>query len=108
MADICLKSVTCAAFDPYEGAEFTVTAFGNEYTFTLADAQALPAPKVVPAGCRAEPFTLKFKGPEDVHLPQGTYTVSNAQCGTAEIFLVPVTEMPGGDASTVVYQAVFN
>ena len=114
MADICLKSATCDVFSPYKGAQFTVSpvvednSATKEYTFTLADAAALPTPKVVPEGCRAAPFTLSFQGPQGLLLQQGIYNVTHPECGTAQIFLVPVTEVPGGSASTVFYQAVFS
>ena len=49
------------------------------------------------------PFTLVFRGPGPVVLPQQTYTVQHEEMGEMEIFLVPI----GSDAKGVRYEAVF-
>jgi hypothetical protein len=51
-----------------------------------------------------ERFSLYFRGPGDLFLPQGTYMLENEGMGEAHIFLVPV----GRDESGFRYEAVFN
>ena len=51
-----------------------------------------------------ERFSITFRGPEDIFMPQQTYTLEHEQMDAFEVFLVPV----GRDASGYQYQAVFN
>jgi hypothetical protein len=51
-----------------------------------------------------QPFTLTFRGPGNVRLPQGTYKMRNAQLGDMEIFLVPIA----ADENSSRLEAVFN
>src|SRR5437764_14080846 len=51
-----------------------------------------------------ERFSVFFKGPADILLPQHVYTLEHEQMGTFDIFLVPVAR----DASGCRYEAVFN
>lgn len=51
-----------------------------------------------------EAFSVFFLGPADRFMPQGTRTLSHAQFGEMDIFLVPVTKMNSGFE----YEAVFN
>ncbi len=49
------------------------------------------------------PFTLVFRGPGPVVLPQRIYPVEHDELGTMEIFLVPI----GPDGESMKYEAVF-
>ncbi|PYS89450.1 MAG: hypothetical protein DMF64_17670 [Acidobacteria bacterium] len=51
-----------------------------------------------------ERFSVFFKGPGDILMPQHTYTLEHEQLGTFDIFLVPTTP----DESGFRYEAVFN
>ena len=50
-----------------------------------------------------EPFALEFRGDASVRLPQHIYTVSHAQLGTMEIFLVQIA----ADSTGAYFEAVF-
>jgi hypothetical protein len=51
-----------------------------------------------------ERFSVSFYGPEDIYMPQQTYTLEHERMGVFDIFLVPT----GRDARGFQYQAVFN
>ena len=52
---------------------------------------------------RGRPFSIVFRGPKDVLLPQRIYRVEHAGIGAFEIFLVPIGPDGGGHR----YEAVF-
>ena len=49
------------------------------------------------------PFSIVFRGPGDVLLPQRIYRTEHAQIGSFELFLVPI----GPDEKGLRYEAVF-
>lgn len=49
------------------------------------------------------PFSLVFRAPKDVYLPQKTYTLEHQELGNLQIFLVPVQP----DETHTYYEAVF-
>ena len=51
-----------------------------------------------------ERFSLFFRGPADIFVPQGTYTLEHEQMGALDIFLVPVARGERG----FLYESVFN
>jgi hypothetical protein len=53
---------------------------------------------------RQEQFSLLFRGPLALFLPQQLYRMDHESFGSFEIFLVPV----GRDAENFLYEAVFN
>jgi len=53
---------------------------------------------------RQEQFSIVFRGPIEVFLGQGTYSIEHDKIGTFDLFLVPVAEDDRGFS----YQAVFN
>jgi hypothetical protein len=53
---------------------------------------------------RRQAFSLIFRGPKAVVLPQRIYRLENDDLGTLEIFLVPI----GPDSIGMRYQAIFN
>ena len=53
---------------------------------------------------RQEQFSLFFRGPADVYLPQMTYHTEHDALGELDLFIVPVGRQPDGFR----YEAVFN
>ena len=51
-----------------------------------------------------EAFSIVFRGPRDISIPQGIYTLEHETAGTVEIFLVPI----GPDEKGMCFEAVFN
>jgi len=51
-----------------------------------------------------ERFSLSFRGPDDIFMPQNTYTLEHERMGEFQIFLVPIAR----DDDGFTYQAVFN
>lgn len=51
-----------------------------------------------------ESFSLVFRGPMNLALPQRTFSLQNVAMGPMEIFLVPI----GPDGKGLQYEAVFN
>lgn len=89
-------------FAPHVRETFSLTVGESSMDVTLVQAQRRPT-RVV-AGIRAEPFTLYFKSPSPVLLPQKIYPFSNPAMGKLSIFIVPVAREKDG----VIYEAVFN
>jgi len=52
---------------------------------------------------KREPFSILFRGPLQVYLPQSIYTVEHPKMGRIDIFLVPV----GPDKKGMLFEAVF-
>lgn len=53
---------------------------------------------------RQEQFSVFFRGPADVYLPQMTYRMEHDALGPLDLFIVPVGRGPEGFQ----YEAVFN
>jgi hypothetical protein len=51
-----------------------------------------------------ERFSLFFRGPSDIFMPQQTYRLGHDQMGELDIFLVPVARESDG----FLYEAIFN
>ena len=51
-----------------------------------------------------ERFSLFFRGPADIFIPQGTYSLEHERMGALEIFIVPVKR----DEQGFRYESVFN
>jgi hypothetical protein len=87
-----------AFFESRLNSRFQVTEGPVE--LTLVECKSLPAHK----GSIREPFSLTFRGPVEVFLPQRMYELRNEQTEPVAIFLVPV----GRDAAGFLYEAIFN
>ena len=100
-----LADVTLETFEPLLGTTFELQvsdAEGARHALGLELRAAEPSP--APPGDRGRPpFSLMFRGPADLQLPQATYSLAHAELGTVELFLVPV----GRGADGVDYEAVF-
>ncbi len=79
---------------------FTITHEGTDHEVQLIEAKDLGSGA---DGGRA-PFSLLFRGPEGMDLPQASYQVAHDKLGGGEIFLVPLG--PGKEG--MLYEAVFN
>lgn len=53
---------------------------------------------------RQEQFSLLFRGPQDVPLPQGMFQLEHDKMGAFDLFMVPVRK----DEDGFYYEAVFN
>ena len=53
---------------------------------------------------RQEQFSIFFRGPADIYLPQMTYRMEHDALGQLDLFIVPVGRGPEGFQ----YEAVFN
>jgi hypothetical protein len=100
-----LADVTLETFEPQLGTTFELEvsdAEGARHVLGLELSEAASSP--APPGDRGRPpFTLLFRGPADLLLPQATYALAHAELGTVEIFIVPI----GHSVDGVDYQAVF-
>ena len=79
---------------------FTITHEGTDHAVQLIEA------KKFASGAEGDrvPFSLLFRGPEGMDLPQAIYQVAHDKLGDGEIFLVPLG--PGKEG--MLYEAVFN
>jgi len=84
-----------------EALDVELTADATEPQ-TLVELKPLPAHKF--PGMLRDPFSLMFRSPSPVEMPQKIYRLKNEAMGALDIFLVPV----GRDQHGTIYQAVFN
>jgi hypothetical protein len=95
-----LAKVQCADFAPCVNQDFVIATSAAPLVLQLSSAQPHEAPE---AAMRVS-FTLTFRGPPPLRLPQGIYKLSNAQLGEMEIFLVQIA----ADQKSSTFEAVFN
>nr|WP_245465814.1 hypothetical protein [Mesorhizobium sp. M7A.T.Ca.TU.009.02.1.1] len=81
-----------------QGQTFTIEAGGRQIPLELSAVKPIAASPRPGGG-----FSLLFKGPRDIALPQATYLFTG-ESGSHEIFIVPVA----ADATGRLYEAVFN
>ncbi len=95
-----LSTLTRNTFYARVGEYFSVTyAKGKFVKVLLSGLTDLIKP--VPG---RECFSLTFKGPLSIFLPQHTYTMNNTKLGDFDLFIVP----HGRDASFYYYEAIIN
>jgi hypothetical protein len=94
-----LAKVQCADFAACVNQDFEIATSAGPLVLQLSDARSRPAPDN-----GRDPFTLIFKGPPPLRLPQGIYRMKNAQLGEMEIFLVQIA----ADETSSTIEAVFN
>jgi hypothetical protein len=94
-----LAKVRCPDFAACVHQDFEIATSAGLLVLQLFEARSRPAPD---AG--RDPFTLTFRGPAPLRLPQGIYRMKNAQLGEMEIFLVQIA----ADQDSSTFEAVFN
>lgn len=99
MEPAALDRLTHESFAPHVGSRFEVRL--AERTLRLELVEVAPVREEPPG--RRRPFSLFFRGPRDVYLPQQIVPLDHAALGRLEIFLVPVGLDPDGYR----YEAVF-
>ena len=95
-----LATVQCAEFEACLNQDFEIVTGAGPLVLQLFEARPLPAG----AGTVRDPFTLTFRGPAELRLPQGIYRMGNAQLGEMEIFIVQIAV----DQTSSTFEAVFN
>ena len=95
-----LAKVQCTDFAACVNQEFEIATSAGPLVLNLFEAR--PRDRV--PGAMRDPFTLTFRGPAPLRLPQGIYRMSNAQLGEMEIFLVQIA----ADQDSSTFEAVFN
>ena len=96
-----LDKLTNADFRAHLQEPFTLSLpDGSQYGLTLIKVTELGEGE---NGGR-HPFSLIFRGPLDIRLPQQIYLILHPKMGSLQIFIVPV----GPDQSGQCYEAIFN
>ncbi len=102
-------------FTPLIGSTFRIEFTDGSIDLQLEEVTPIPPPRyltsegVLPVpehvAPRRDPFTVSFRGPRDVKLPQRVYRMTQESFAEPlDIFIVPI----GVDAEGYRYQAVFN
>lgn len=97
-----LESLTIADFAPRVGERFSIASADGGRPLDTELVEATPVGDAR-AGGRV-PFSLVFRGPTDVVLPQRIHHVGHPDLGTLDIFLVPI----GPDGAGMRYEAIFS
>lgn len=90
-------------FEPHRNATFRIRHDSFDMVeVTLTSVDRLGSRTV--NGTPVESFSLVFRGPAGVPLPQMMYTFEHDEIGTFALFIVPI----GPDDGGLLYEAVFN
>jgi hypothetical protein len=95
-------TLTEEEFSQHLNSNFQVKFTDGELTLELVEVKGYPAGPNEQGGM--ERFSIFFKGPGDIKLPQAVYHLTHERMGEFDVFLVPVS----GDAKGYRYEAVFN
>ena len=99
-----LENLTSGDFRRFINEVFGVTLDADQrLELRLVDVRDLGRPQGS-RFARLQPFSLLFRGPGEIYLPQRIYTLEHGVMGTLEIFLVPI----GIDDEGYQYEAIFN
>jgi hypothetical protein len=97
-----LAALTADDFTPHSGSRFVVAA---EPETGIAEPIPLELAAVTAFGGRPRgAFSLVFRGPAGLYLPQRIYHLEHDALGPLDIFLVPIQPTPDGSF----FEAVFN
>jgi hypothetical protein len=89
-------------FSPCVGQVFRlVSETDPPVEFELVEAKPL---KAHPGAPRQDPFSLLFRGPAGVDVPQSMYTLRHERIGEVAVFLVPVDRRD----DRLMLEAIFN
>jgi hypothetical protein len=95
-------NLTEQEFSKHLGGDFKVILSDGELTLTLTEAKAyMPQENEQPG---MERFSVFFKGPPELMLPQRTYSMRHEKMGDFDIFMTPLNR----NEKTIQYEAVFN
>ena len=85
------------AFEPLVGDAFrATTSAGQSFDLVLAAAEATPYGDPSTYNGRRMPFSLLFRAEDGTLLPQQTFSLSHAEAGDVDLFLVPLGPENGG------------
>lgn len=96
-----LTDLTSDDFAPHAGSRFQLHAEGAAEPLPLELVEVTPGGRGARRGNRA--FSLVFRGPRGLYLPQRIYRLEHDALGTIEIFLVSIAPDPQGSC----FEAVF-
>jgi len=95
-----LATARCEQFAACLNQDFQTVFTDGTLALQLFEAR----PRERHPGMTRDPFTLTFRGPPSLRLPQGIYKMSNATIGEMEIFLVQIA----AEETSSTFEAVFN
>jgi hypothetical protein len=100
-----LESFTVRTFSGHLGSTFRLHPESSDsLEVELVSATDLSESPDGKAAGRGRPFSIVFRGPGDVLLPQRIYRMEHPEIGAFDLFLVPI----GPDEKGLCYEAVFN
>jgi hypothetical protein len=97
---IPLESVSHDTFAPLIGQAFTATTADGQVDLSLAGAKLLGHKR---DEATRNPFSLTFRGPQGLRLPQGTYHFTCGALGEIEFFITQVADGAKGSE----FEAIF-
>lgn len=95
---IDLGTVTRQTFDPHLGPGFTLHA-DRTIPLELVSISSLPTRR----GAARASFSLLLRAAERSHVPQAVYTITHAELGRMDAFIVPL----GPDQVGMTYEIIF-
>jgi|SRR5215208_6287571 len=99
-----LESFTVQTFAGHLGSTFRIYPdSSNPLEVELISATELSGRPEREASGSRQPFSIVFRGPGNILLPQRIYQMEHAQIGSFELFLVPI----GPDEVGLRYEAIF-
>ena len=96
-----LEGLTSEDFAPHAGSRFLLRSEGAAEPLPLELVEVTPGGRGVRPGHRA--FSLVFRGPRGLYLPQRIYRLEHDALGTLDLFLVSIAPDDQGSC----YEAVF-
>jgi hypothetical protein len=99
-----LESFTIHTFSGHLGDKFRVYPDSSDpLEVELISATGLGGSAGGETSGRRQPFSIVFRGPGDVLLPQRIYRMEHEEIGAFDLFLVPI----GPDEKGLRYEAIF-
>ena len=99
-----LESFTIHTFSGHVGGKFRIYPDDSDpLEFELISATELGGSAGAEPPSRRQPFSIVFRGPGDVLLPQRIYRMEHEEIGASDLFLVPI----GPDEKGLRYEAIF-
>jgi hypothetical protein len=99
-----LGNFTIETFSEHLGSTFRIRPDDSEaMDVELISATGLGESTSEEPPDRRQPFSIVFRGPGDVLLPQRIYKMEHEEIGNFELFLVPI----GPDEKGLRYEAIF-